>query len=188
MPKWELHGVVFGDLVGSDRAIYHRKLSDGTLLVALVRDADGRPVCDEIIARFRNGARDFGRELAITELETVINEAWTYIDAETGEPAALFAQSEIPVDAPLRGSRSRKSQWSDSRLAALVRDLEKNDTDHWYLARNSIRQRANEAVRRGIAEVAAEGPPKRWRLTADGLELLKGDPTDGLRTILKADL
>jgi hypothetical protein len=172
MPKWELHGVVFGDLVGSDRAIYHRQLADGTLLVARVRNAEGRPMCDEIVARFPNGARDFGRELAITELERVINDAWTYIDAKTGEPSAIFALSEIPVAAPLRGSRSRESQWTDTRLAHLVRDLESDHTEHWHLTRSYLRQRANEAVRRGIAEVAAHGPPKRWRLTSYGVGLL----------------
>ena len=171
MPGWELHGVVFEDRGG--RVVYHRRLVDGTLLVALVRNADGRPECDEIIARFPNGARNFGRELAITELERVINDAWTYVDPRTGEPTALFALSEIPVSVSVRGSRSRESKWSDTRLAELVRDLEKDDTDHWHLTRRSLRERANQAVQQGIAEVADNRPPKRWQLTAYGADLLR---------------
>jgi hypothetical protein len=175
LPNWELIGMSFGERVGGDRAIYRRHLDDGTLLVARVRDAQGRPECDEITAKFPNGARDFGRELAVTELEQTINDndkLW-YRDPRTGDPASIFVLSEIPVGVPVRGSRGRQTRWTETRLAELVRDLQNDDTRHWHFERNTLRQRANEAVRRGIAEVATKGPPKRWRLAPHGQELLR---------------
>lgn len=106
---WHLLGVQFGDKVGGDRAIYRHLLDDGTRLTARVRNDDGRPVCFEITATFPNHARDFGRELAISELESVINEneLVRFRDARTGKPVSAFALSEIPVGVPVRGSRGR---------------------------------------------------------------------------------
>jgi hypothetical protein len=175
MPKWEFFGLGFGDRVGGDRALYRRKLDDGTLLIARVRTANERPEVHEITATFPHGARDFGRELAITELEQVINDndQWSFRDARTGQRVSSFVLSEIPVGVPVRGSRGRKLHWTEARLAALVLDLENDDTAEWHLERNTLRQRANEAVRRGIAQVAADGPPKRWRLTPVGHQLLE---------------
>jgi hypothetical protein len=175
MPEWKLIGVTYGEREGSHRAIYHRHLADGAVLAARVRNAEGRPEVDEITARFPNGARDFGREIAVAELERVINdnETWSFPDARTGEPVSIFVFSEIPVGVPLRGSRGRKVKWTDRLLAELVRDLESDKEKRWYLERNTLRERANEAVRRGIAEVAAERPLKRWRLTARGREILR---------------
>jgi hypothetical protein len=86
--KWRLLGVSFSEKVGGDRAIYAKELRDGTRLVARVRDNDSRPLCDEITTTFPAGARDFGRELAISELERVINDndqLW-FRDARTGQP------------------------------------------------------------------------------------------------------
>ena len=177
MPQWRLLRIDFGLKVGGDRASYERLLDDGTRLVARVRNSGGRPLCDEITATFPSGARDFGRELAISELERVINDndKLSSGDARTGKRTSPFAVTEIPVGVPVLGSRGRKTQWTDKRLAELVHDLEKGDTEHWHLERNTIRQRANDAVGRGIAQVADDGPPKRWRLTPAGHRYLTSD-------------
>src|SRR5580765_305237 len=152
---WRFRGVNFSELVGGDQAWYERVLDDGTRLIAYVGDDGGRPICNQIIAIFPTGARNFGRELAITELEQVINNNDRIMvqSTHTGERISPFALTDIPV-APVRGSRGRKIRWTDRRLAELVRDLQRGDAAKWHLERNSIRQRANEAVRRGIAEVA----------------------------------
>jgi hypothetical protein len=177
MTRSQFIGISFGDRVGGDRAIYHRQLNDGTLLVARVKAAGGRPQVDEIVARLSDPAKDFGREIAITELEKVVNDndTWSFPDARTAMRVSPFVLSEIPIGVPLRGSRGRPTRWTDRRYAELVRDLQDGDSSRWYLERNTIRQRANEAVRRGIALVSAEAPPKRWRLTAHGAELLEGE-------------
>jgi hypothetical protein len=174
MPQWRFLMLTFDQRVGGDRALYERVLSDGTRLVARVRESGGRPLCDEITATFPDGAGDFGRELAIGELEHVINDndRFGFRDARTGNLTSPFSLSEIPVGVPVLGSRARKLQWTDRRLAELVRDLETGYTERWHLERNTIRQRANQAVRRGLAEVENYGPPKGWRLTASGRALI----------------
>jgi hypothetical protein len=174
MPEWRFIMLTFDPKVGGDKALYERILSDGTRLIARVRNDGGRPLCDEITATFPAGARDFGRELAISELERVINDndQFWFRDARTGERVSFFALSEIPVGVPVAGSRGRKGRWTDKLLAELVHDLEIGDTAHWHLERNTIRQRANQAVRRGIAELADSRPPKSWRLTARGRLLI----------------
>lgn len=184
MPTWQLRGVTFGEKVGDDRAIFERVLDDGVRLVARVRERDGRTICSEITAIFPDGARDFGRELAITELEQAINESdrFTFRDARTGELKSPFVFTEIPIGVPVIGSRGRKQQWTDERLAALIQDIEDDDVERWHLARNTIRQRANRAVLRGIAEVADPGPPKTWALTAHGRELLGAQQTRATRS------
>jgi hypothetical protein len=176
MPIWQLLGVAFGEKVGDDRAIFERLLDDGVRLLARVRERDGRPICCEITATFPDGARDFGREIAITELEQAINDSdrLAFRDARTGELKSPFVFSEIPVGVPVIGSRGRNSEWTEQRLAELIRDLGLDNITHWHLERNSIRQRANQAVRLGIAEVVDQGPPKTWALTSHGHALLNG--------------
>ena len=144
MTKWELVGVSYGGRVGGDRAHFGRVLADGTRLIAKVRDENGRPLCDEITALFANGARDVGRELAISELEDAINNSDRHgtLNAN-GDFVSLFAFSEIPYGVPVRSSRGRPALWTDRRLAELVRDLEDDMTGRWGLKRNTIRQRAN---------------------------------------------
>jgi len=121
------------------------------------------PVCDEITATFPEVARDFGRELAISELEEAINESDRHgIMTGDGTIVPILSISEFPVGVPVKGSRGRKPQWTDRRYAELVRDIENGTVGHWRLARNTVRQYANEAVRRGIAEPAsAAGSWKR---------------------------
>lgn len=174
MAKWDLFGVIYGRRVGGDRAHFHRVLADGTRLIAKVRNENGRPLCDEITAVFANGARDFGRDLAISELEDAINNSDRHgtLNAD-GEFVPLFAFCEIPYGVPVRGSRGRPAQWTDRRLAELIRDLEDDTAGRWGLQRNTIRQRANQAVSRGLAEPAESlGGRRRWRLTDQGRHVL----------------
>jgi hypothetical protein len=168
-----LRGVWFGNERGTGAiAFYERILNDGTRLGAKVRNKGGRPFCYEIVGKFDEGARDFGRELAISELEQVINEndLHRYPDARTGEMRSMFEFTDIPTDVPVRGSRGRQSVWDDRHLAEFVRDLENGVAPNYQ--RNTIRQLATKACERGLAEVADNGPPKAWRLTAHGQELL----------------
>jgi hypothetical protein len=174
MPVWRLLGVNFGARVGGDRVLYERILDDGTRLIAKVRTADGHPVCDEITATFPDGARDFGRELAISELEQVINESDRHgVMTGDGTIVPILSISEFPLGVPVQGSRGRKPQWDDRRYAELVRDIENGTIERWQLERNTIRQYANKAVKRSIAEpTASDGPHKSWRLTEKGRQLL----------------
>jgi hypothetical protein len=110
------------------------------------------------------------------------NDRFGFRDARTGNLTSPFSLSEIPVGVPVLGSRARKLQWTDRRLAELVRDLETGDTERWHLERNTTRQRANQAVRRGIAEIENYGPPKCWRLTGSGRALILESQDDVAET------
>ena len=168
---WRFFGVTYGERVGGDRALYRRVLSDGTILSATVRDADGRPVCEEIVVRFANGARNVGRELAISELELAINESDQHrvFDERTQRPIPLLAMSEIPYGVAVRGSRGRTTSWPDERRAVFVRDLQAAKSASWQLSRRRERELANNAVARGLAVAdQPEGRQSRWRLTAAG--------------------
>jgi hypothetical protein len=172
--EWRLRGSGFGGERARPHWLFERVLSDGTRLLAKVQRVGDRPVCVEITAKFPDGARDFGRELAITELEHAINDSdqHKFRDARTGELVSPLVFTDVPLGVPVLGSRGRTSEWTDRRLAELVRHLENGDTTHWHLARNTLRQLGNNAVRRGIAEVLDVGPPKRWKLNARGHDLL----------------
>jgi hypothetical protein len=164
-------GVTYSDRVGRDRAFYQRILSDGTKLFAYVSDDAGRPRCDEIKIQFARGARDVGRELAISELEDAINNSDRHgvRDASTGKIIPLLALSDVPHGVAVRGSRGRPSSWPDERLAAFIGDLEKGTSDKWHLSRRRQRELAHDAVDRGLAEpAAAGGRVLEWRLTPRG--------------------
>lgn len=170
MVPWQFFGLIHGARAGEDRALFERLLNDGTRLVARVGVVDGRPVCHEITATFPSGARNIGRELAIGELERAINDSDRHgvRDERTGTIVPLLSLSEIPVGVPVRGSRARESKWTDERLAALVDDLANGNSGEWHLSRTRIRELANQAVARGLAELRSTAPRRRWTLTAVG--------------------
>lgn len=174
MPGWRYLGSSFGDRATGDRAIFIRELEDGVRLQATVKTTGGRPVVEEITATFPDGARDFGRELAISELEQVINESDRHgVMTADGTIVPILSITDFPVGVPVKGSRGRAPEWTDVRLAQLVRDIETDTTDRWHLQWGTIRQHANTAVHRGIAEPAPKaGATKRWRLTDHGRALL----------------
>jgi hypothetical protein len=169
-------GVLFGEKFGSDRAWFERTLVDGTQLIAWVGgDDDGHLVCTEMQVRFSKAARDIGRELAVSELERAIgnSDLHCFKDARTGKRVPVLALSTVPYRGRVRGSRGRPSSWSDTRLAQVVDDLEHDRGEQRHLSRRRVRELANLAETRGIAEPGRMADRRKtWRLTRMGRNLL----------------
>lgn len=182
MIGWHLRRMTFGDTAAGHCAFFERVVGDGVLLTATVKSDGTRPFIESVTASFAGQARDFGRDLAWSDLERAINDSDLHrVETTNKGRMPVLALGEFLTGVPVRSSRGRPPQWTDARLAALVHDLEAAEVAavarRWYLAATTIRQRANEAVRRGIAEPRpTNGGRKSWRLTVFGRSLLDATP------------
>jgi hypothetical protein len=132
---------------------------------------DGRPLVDRIETTFPDGARDFGRELAISELEAAVNDLDRHQTLRSsGEPFPILTLSGFPLGVALRGSRGRRPSRSDRDLATLIDALEHGRPLN--LSRRRIRELAATATTKGLAEPIPGSRPRRWQLTLHGQALL----------------
>ena len=130
-----------------------------------------RQTCRRRCGRSRRGRRAARpSSLRSSQASPSANVAWRHASTT---PA--FVYSSLVADDPRFGVGALPVRRVDagSRRDPLPACGEARDVSQWHLERNTLRQRANVAVRRGIAEVDELRPTKTWRLTSRGRALLE---------------